>query len=247
MTNIKTYVDGTAYDTVVSSDGKYFTSTLGTGLIVDKGANIQASIKGDISGGSGRTIDFDVYKTTDLAITGETYGYGITPPNGADDSGTDDSAFHATTNPWYDASQVTVSSGTLTVEKASSIAAQNIAVNVSNQSLGGFTVEAKGEPVSVASMVFRLSSWAGTGATASTQDITNISLVDENGTVVAGPVDVAVSAATVTFTDTITFAVGKKTYTLKGKVGTDFANNQTIAASHYSFNRLDKRYRPNNR
>ena len=231
LANIKTYVDGVAYDTVVSSDGKYFTSTLGTGIVVDKGGNIQAYLKGDITGGSGRTIDFDVYKTTDLAITGETYGYGITPPNGADDSGTDDSAFHATTNPWYDASQVTVSSGTLTVEKASSIAAQNIAVNVSNQSLGGFTVEAKGEPVSVASMVFRLSSWAGTGATASTQDITNISLVDENGTVVAGPVDVAASAATVTFTDTITFAVGKKTYTLKGKVGTDFANNQTIAAS----------------
>ena len=231
LSNIKTYVDGTAYDTVVSSDGKYFTSTFGTGIIVDKGGNMQAYIKGDITGGSGRTIDFDVYKTTDLDITGETYGYGITPPNGTDDAGTDDSAFHASTNPWYDASQVTVSSGTLTVEKASSIAAQNIAINVTNQPLGGFTVEAKGEPVSVASMVFRLASWAGTGATASTQDITNISLVDENGTVVAGPVDVAASAATVTFTDTITFAVGKKTYTLKGKVGTDFANDQTIAAS----------------
>lgn len=231
LSNIKTYVDGTAYDTVVSSDGKYFTSTFGDGIVVDKGGNIQASIKGDISGGSGRTIDFDVYKTTDIAVTGETYGYGITPPNGADDSGTDDSAFHASTNPWYDASQVTVSSGTLTVEKASTVAAQNIAINVTSQPLGGFTVEAKGEPVSVASMVFRLSSWAGTGATASTQDITNISLVDENGTVVAGPVDIAATAATVTFTDTITFPVGKKTYTLKGKVGTDFANNQTIAAS----------------
>jgi len=231
LANIKTYVDGAAYDAVVSSDGKYFTSTLGDGIVVDKGANIQASIKGDIAGGSGRTIDFDVYKTTDLNISGETYGYGITPPNGSDDSGTDDSAFHATTNPWYDASQVTVSSGTLTVEKASSIAAQNIAVNVANQPLGGFMVEAKGEPVSVASMVFRLSEWAGTGATTVTQDITNITLVDENGTVVAGPVDVAASAATVTFTDTITFAVGKKTYTLKGKVGTEFANNQTIAAS----------------
>ena len=232
LANIKTYVDGTAYDAVVSSDGKYFTSTLGDGIVVDKGANIQASIKGDIIGGSGRTIDFDVYKTTDLNISGETYGYGITPPNGSDDSGTDDSAFHATTNPWYDASQVTVSSGTWTVEKASSIAAQSIAVNVANQPLGGFTVEAKGEPVSVASMVFRLSAWAGTGgATTVTQDITNITLVDENGTVVAGPVDVAASAATVTFTDTITFAVGKKTYTLKGKVGTEFANNQTIAAS----------------
>jgi len=231
LANIKTYVDGTAYDAVVSSDGKYFTSTLGDGIVVDKGANIQASIKGDIIGGSGRTIDFDVYKTTDLNISGETYGYGITPPNGSDDSGTDDSAFHATTNPWYDASQVTVSSGTLTVEKASSIAAQSIAVNVANQPLGGFTVEAKGEPVSVASMVFRLSAWAGTGATTVTQDITNITLVDENGTVVAGPVDIAASAATVTFTDTITFAVGKKTYTLKGKVGTEFENNQTIAAS----------------
>ena len=231
LSNIKTYVEGTAYDTVASSDGKYFTSTFGDGIVVDKGANIQVSIKGDIAGGSGRTIDFDLYKTTDIAVSGETYGYGITPPNGADDAGTDDSAFHATTNPWYDASQVTVSSGTLTVEKASSIAAQNIAVNVANQPLGGFTVEAKGEPISVASMVFRLSAWAGTGATTVTQDVTNISLVDENGTVVAGPVDIAASAATVTFTDTITFPVGKKTYTLKGKIGTEFATNQTIAAS----------------
>lgn len=230
LANVKTYVDGTAYDVTVSSDGKYYTSVFGNGIVVDKGANIQVSIKGDIAGGSGRTIDFDLYKTTDLAVTGETYSYGITPPNGTDTSGTDDSAFHETTNPWYDASQVTVSSGTLTVEKASSVAAQNIAINVTNQPLGGFTVEAKGEPISVSSMVFRLSSWAGTGS-ASTQDITNISLVDENGKVVAGPVDIAASAATVTFTDSVTFPIGKKTYTLKGKVGTDFANNQTIAAS----------------
>ena len=200
-------------------------------LFVDKGANIQVSIKGDIAGGSGRTIDFDLYKTTDIAVSGETYGYGITPR--MERMMRERTIPLSTQQPitWYDASQVTVSSGTLTVEKASSIAAQNIAVNVANQPLGGFTVEAKGEPISVASMVFRLSAWAGTGATTVTQDVTNISLVDENGTVVAGPVDIAASAATVTFTDTITFPVGKKTYTLKGKIGTEFATNQTIAAS----------------
>lgn len=231
LANIKTYVDGTAYDTVVSSDGKYYTSTFGTGIVVDKGANVQILIKGDVAGGSGRTIDFDIYKATDLGVKGETFGYGITPPNGTDSSGTDDSAFHQSTNPWYDASQVTVSSGTLTIEKASSVAAQNIAINLANQPLGGFSVEAKGEAVSVTNMIFRLASWAGTGAIASTQDITSITLVDENGAVVAGPVDVAATAATVTFTDTITFNVGKKTYTLKGKIGTDFATNQTIAAS----------------
>ena len=231
LANIKTYVEGTAYDTVVSSDGKYYTSTFGSGIVVDKGANIQILVKGDVAGGSGRTIDFDIYKTTDLGITGETFGYGITPPNGSDASGTDDSAFHQSTNPWYDASQVTVSSGTLTIEKASSVSAQNIAINLSNQPLGGFSVEAKGEAVSVTNMVFRLASWAGTGATASTQDITSITLVDENGTAVAGPVDIAATAATVTFTDTVTFPVGKKTYTLKGKIGTDFATNQTISAS----------------
>ena len=33
LSNIKTYVEGTAYDTVASSDGKYFTSTFGDGIV----------------------------------------------------------------------------------------------------------------------------------------------------------------------------------------------------------------------
>ena len=148
MANIKTYVDGTAYDTVGSSDGKYFTSTFGDGIVIDKGGNIQASIKGDISGGSGRTIDFDLYKTTDLNISGETYGYGITLRM--------EPMIRARTIPPFTQPPILGTtllklqfhSGTLTVEKASSIAAKNIAVNVSDQPLGGFTVEAKGEPIS---------------------------------------------------------------------------------------------------
>jgi len=230
LANIKTYIDGTAYDTVVSSDGKYYTSTFGTsGIIVDKGGFVEMSVKGDIVGGSGRTIDFDVYKNTDLNITGETYGYGVTPPLGSSDP-TDDTSAFSSTNPWYDASQVTVSAGTITVTKATSVASQNVAVNVANQPLGGFVVETKGEPISANNLIFRFQ-LTGTGGQAN--DITNISLYDENGAVVAGPADGATAAAygTVTFSDTITFPIGTKSYTLKGKLGTDFTNNQTIVAS----------------
>ncbi|RJQ32436.1 peptidoglycan-binding protein [Candidatus Parcubacteria bacterium] len=229
LANVKTYIDGTAYDTTVSSDGKYYTATFGDGIVVDKGGNIEISVKGDIVGGSGRTIDFDIYKNTDVYITGETYGYGITAPNGGSDPA-DDSSNFSSTNPWYDASQVEVSAGTITVTKATSVAAQNVAENVANQPLGGFIVEVKGEPISANNLIFN---FLITGTGGQVADITNISLYDENGSVVAGPADGSGAAAygTVTFSDTVTFPVGTKTYTLKGKLGTDFANDQTVVAS----------------
>jgi len=232
LANVKTYIDGTAYDTAVSSDGKYYTSTFASGLTVDKGGFVEMSIKGDIVGGSGRTIDFDIYKNTDVNVSGETYGYGVTPPNGsADDDSTADESEFLSTNPWYDASQVTVSSGTITVTKATSVAATNIAENVANQTLGGFTVEVKGEPISANNLVFRFQLSSGAG---DVEDITNISLYDENGSIVAGPADGSgtdLDYGSVTFSDTVTFPIGVKTYTLKGKLGTNFVNDQTIVAS----------------
>jgi hypothetical protein len=119
----------------------------------------------------------------------------------------------------------------MNVTKATTVESQNIAINLANQPLGGFVVDVKGEPISVGSMTFRLSEWKGTSATTYTQDVLNISLYDENGTVVAGPVDITASSPNVSFTDTVTFPVGAHVYTLKGKLTTDFANNQTIAAS----------------
>ncbi|MBU1046781.1 peptidoglycan-binding protein [Patescibacteria group bacterium] len=228
--NLKTYVDGVAYDVMVSSDGKYYTSTFGTGLVVDKGLAKEITIKGDIISGSGRTIAFDLYKNTDLYVTGETYGYGITPAS----TGTG----FSTGTPWYDASVVTVSNGSLQGSKSTTVEAQNIAENVANQVLGGFDIEAKGEAISVASMVFNVtltgSSAAASSAVGQVDDITNVSLVDANGSVVAGPVDAAYTSVsaqttgTITFTDTVTFQLGKGTYTLKGQLGTNFVNDQTI-------------------
>ncbi len=221
LTNVTVYVDGTAYTPTVSSDGKYYTADFGN-IVISKGSSKEISIKGDIVSGSGRTIAFDLYKTTDLNVSGDTYKYGITPPTTG--------AGFSSTSPWYNASVVTVSGGSITVSKATSVAAQNIAVNLANQPLGGFDVDVKGESSSVASMVFTIASTTGSG----TGLLTDVSLVGPNGTVVAGPVDGVFSSSliqTVTFTDTVTFPVAKGTYTLKGKVATGIGSNGTYSTS----------------
>ncbi|KKT21073.1 MAG: hypothetical protein UW05_C0018G0004 [Candidatus Giovannonibacteria bacterium GW2011_GWC2_43_8] len=242
LANLKTYVDGVAYDTVVSSDGKYYTATFsdnaGKGILIDKGFSKEVSVKGDIVGGSGRTIDFDLAKRTDIGLLGENYGYGITPPQtGTSDPTDDTAAFSSTEDPWYDAAQVTVSNGSLTVSGATSVAAQNIAINLANQPLGAFTVEVKGEQISVGKMVFHFmaTSTSGTGSTGvAGTAITNISLYDASGAVVAGPADgvtVKNGDGKVTFTDTVTFPIGTGVYQLKGKLSTTFVNNNTVQAS----------------
>lgn len=231
--NVKVVVDGTSYDTVVSSDGKYYTALFGSGILIDKGLSKDIYIQGDLIGSASaaRTVRFDIYKRTDVYMTGETYGYGITPPAGSGTAANATSEFTSGT-PYFDGSLLTVSAGSVTsVNRALSVAAQNIGVNVPNQVLGGYEVDLKGEPISVQSTVFHVNL---SSEDATTRLLTNVSIYDENGAVVAGPVDavdVAGTDMTLTFTDTITYPVGKKVYTLKGKVDSDTSNGQTIIAT----------------
>lgn len=223
LANVVVYVDGTAYAPTVSSDGKYYSASFGSGILIDKGLSKEISIKGDIVGGSGRTIAFDLYKTTDLNVSGETFGYGLTPPT----TGTG----FASTNPWYDASVVTVSAGSFnSISKSNTVAAQNIAILAANQPLGAFEVIVRGEAITVQQSIFSIDV---TSSVASSSNITNISLVDQNGTVVAGPADGSLTDTTgpdgtVTFTDTITLPVGTTILTLKGQLGSTFATNDTV-------------------
>jgi len=234
LENLSTYVDGVAYPVTVSSNGKYYTSTFGAnGIVVQKGFSKDISIRGDIADGSARTIDFNIEKRTDLNVTGELYGYGIVPPFGSA-SGTNDSQFHTTDDPWYDAAVVTVSAGSITVSADTTLApAQNVAVNSPNQTLGAFSVDVRGEQISVAQMVF-----AVTASGNEVSDLTNVTMVDANGVVLAGPVDgvdTTDPAGTFTFSDTITFPVGVTKVVLKGKLGTDFgsttASNTIVVAT----------------
>ncbi len=222
LANVKVYVDGTAYDTVVSSDGKYYSASFSGGLLIEEGLSKEVSIKGDIVGGTNRTVAFDLYKPTDLYLSGETYGYGITP-------GTSGTGFAATT-PWYDAAGVvTITAGTAnTISSSNTVGAQNIAVLVSDQPLGGFEVKVSGEPMTVQQMVFNITANGNT-----VEDITNIKLVNQNGVVLAGPEDGSGTGTngTVTFSDEVTFPVGTTILKLVGRLNSDFVTGDTLQAS----------------
>lgn len=213
LANVMTYINGTAYPATVDATGKYYTTTIPGGVLIAKGNSIDVYVQGDIVGSnaSGRTIEFNIDKVTDVYFVGQTYGYGIAP------SGTN--------TPWYDTYIVTVQGGTATtISKANEVAAQNIAVNVSGQPLGGFVTDFKGEAVTVTGLSFTVASSSTAGGV-----LTNVSIVDENGVVVAGPVDASGSGlTTLTFTDSVTFPVGRKVYTLKGKVSANTTNGSTI-------------------
>ncbi|TAN36583.1 peptidoglycan-binding protein [Patescibacteria group bacterium] len=227
LSNVRIYVDGTAYDTVVATDGKYYTANFGSGIVISKGLSKDIWIAGDItgSGSSGRTIDFDLQKNTDLYLTGETYGQGLIY------TGTVNSTV-STATPAISGYAVTVTAGSMTsVAKANSVIAQNIAINLSNQVLGGYETDLTGEAISVQSQVFHI---ATSSAAIGASMVTSVSLYDENGAVVAGPVDAVVdgvSTQKVTFTDTVTYPVGKHVYTLKGKIPSSASNGAVLVVT----------------
>ena len=217
IANVMTFVGDTGYPTILSADGKYYTTVFPGGLLIAKGNSIDLYTKVDLVGSNSasRTVDLDIDKVTDIYFVGQTYGYGIAPSG--------------TATPWFTGYVTTINAGSATtIGKATEVAAQNIAVNVPNQVLGGFVTDFKGEAVSVTSLPITIATstgWLGSS------NITSISLVDANGVVVAGPVDEAASCTTgctVTFTDTITFPTGRKVWTIKGKIPSGVANNSTV-------------------
>ncbi len=246
LANLKTVLDGTSYPTIASADGKYFTTLFPNGVVIQKGFSKDLYIVGDIvgSGSANRTVEFDLYNASDLYVSGNTYNFGIlgAANSTATLTATARSVF-TTSTPFYGGSTVTINAGTVTTvaKSATTAPAQNIAVNMPNQVLGAYDTDIKGEPISVQSSVFHISS----NSTLTTKVITSVSLIDKNGSVVAGPKDAAgVNAAdgsagaagdqTVTFTDTITYPVGKNTYTLVGKLPggtTGYTNGSTVIAS----------------
>jgi len=224
--DLKAYIDQsgtiTSANVAASSDGKYVTTAFSPTVKVLKGNSAEVYLKGALLGGSNRTLQFDIKKQTDFAVRGLLYGFGINP--------TASTGFTTGTEPFYWASNITVGKATLNVEKNPAIAADNIAVNLADQPISGFTVDVKGEPISVASMIFRIAPTHTSGNTViDASNITQIKLIGPNG-IVAGPVDGA-AANTVTFTDTVTFPIGKGAYKLTGKMGTGFGNNYVVTAS----------------
>ena len=223
LSNVVTVVDGTSYPTVVSSDGKYYTTIFPGGLLIPKGQSIDVYNQVDLTGSNSaaRTIDFDIDRVTDVYFVGQTYGYGVAPSG--------------TYTPWFTGYATTINAGTVTtIAKANEVPAANIASNVAGQPLGGFATNFAGEPVSVTAMTFTISTSTATIGTNSSV-VSNVSIVDSNGVAVAGPIDATVSGSgltqTLSFTDTVTFPVGRKVYTLKGKIPASATNGAVLSVA----------------
>ncbi len=217
--NIVTNANGTAYPTTVDSTGKYYTTVFPGGLLIPKGNSIDVYVQGDLVGSNsaGRTVQFTVDRATDVYFVGQTYGYGI-----AD-------TVYPNSQPWYNGDLFNINAGTAsTISKsnAAADAAQNIAVNVPNQPLGGFTTSFLGEPVSVSGMTFSIASSTNVGG----GPLTSVSIVNENGAVVSGPVDEN-SSGNVVFSDTVTFPTGIHTYHVKGKIASATTNGKTVTVT----------------
>jgi hypothetical protein len=237
ISNVMTVVEGTSYPTVLSADGRYYTTTIAGGVLMTKGNSLDVYVQGDVTGSNSnsRIIELDIDRASDIYVVGQTYGYGITPTASYNGSTPSTASAHGSgfygsgsTNaqPFFQGSTVLVQgSSVTTVARATEVPSQNIAINVSNQPLGGFVADIKGEALTVQTMAINI---YGT-ATSSSGQLTNVTLVDDAGVVVAGPVD-AVNTL-VTFNNSITLKSGRHVYTIKGKVATGVPNGATYAAS----------------
>jgi hypothetical protein len=243
LANLVTMVNGTSYPVTVDSTGKYFTATFAGGILIPEGNSVDAYIQGDITGNdaSGRTIEFDIYRPSDIYLVGQTFGYGITPVMGSVGFTTlptagATSGFYSPSNnvntpgtPFYAGAQVSVTGGTLsTVGSAGTVGSQNIAINVPNQPLGGFSTDFTGEAVQAQGLVFNVLQTASV-ATTSSDALMNVSIVDQNGNTIASSVNEV--NGQLNFNSSVTFPVGNETYTLKGTVGSGATQGETYQLS----------------
>jgi len=233
ITNLSAEIDGTRYPVTASSDGRSYIVIFGSGITINKGLSKEIILRGDIVGGSGRTIALDIERATDIELEGVTFGYGITPTALTTATASDTTAEFTTGTPFFHSALFSIQGGVLTFSRATTVPAQNIGILVPNQTLGGLHVDVRGEPVTVSRMVFNVSINRSSGSTASVEDITNANLVRANGQLVAGPVNAVGTGTTgtITFTDAVTFPEGETDYILRGQLGADFRESDTITVS----------------
>lgn len=198
--------------------GKYLTFDLSactTDCKLEKGNDKTYEVYGDIVGGSGRTIDLDVQKVVHVLVKDLKNGYYVTPAYG-------------TTSAAAMSNNITVSQGKLDVSKVNDVATGNIPENAIS-ALGSWNFKVTGESIDVRTIVFKLTT---TGTVTST-DIDAITLYNKDGKALIGGVDGAIGNAGsnvgyATSTDTFTLPVGDNVLTVKAKITSSAAANDTV-------------------
>lgn len=234
VSNLDLVIDDVVVATVSEpKSGKVTFNLSANPVVVKKGKTVQVDLQLDIVDGSDRTIDFGLEDESDVRGVGSLYSAEVKVADGG-------AGATADAEPFWAAPNTMIGKGALTIS-AATLVASNIPEDIDQVTLGKFEFEATGEAVeiTVLPIAFTITTSTGELATDSTLDLTNVTVYDSNGKIVAGPVDpvlkfydVAGVTQTVllvaTSTDSITVPVGVNIYTIKADIDSDFGTGDTI-------------------
>jgi hypothetical protein len=210
--NLELVVDGNVVATskMVSNYVTFDLSAVEAAKILN-GKNEVFTLRGDIIGGSGRTLDFDIKKVDDIKAR-DLLNNAYPTPDAAIDSGR----------------TITISRGTLNVSKTNVVQAGNIPKDASDVVLGSWNFKVAGESITFNSIKVDL---AATGSLQA-EDFTNCKLVSGD-TNLTGSTDGSGAAndGDISFTDSFTLPIGDNAVQLSCNVNDDGDANDTVQAA----------------
>lgn len=234
VANLDLVIDDVVVATVASPvSGKVRFDLSANPLVVLKGKNVQVDLQLDIIDGSDRTIDFGLEDESDLRAVGSLYSAEVKVTCGSGTNCTADA------EPFWTSNDTTIDKGALTINAATLVSA-NIPEDIDQVILGKFEFEATGEPVeiTVLPLTFTITTSTGDLLVDSTVDLTNVTVYNADGIIVAGPIDpindgydaggTGITLLVATSTDSITVPVGVHIYTIKADLDSDFGTGDTI-------------------
>ncbi|MBU4367921.1 peptidoglycan-binding protein [Patescibacteria group bacterium] len=224
LSNLELYdvTNSVTLGTVASLNAEGKAAWTNLNLVIGKGDTRRFKIKSTIVDGPSLTANADIVDGSEVLVVvkGNTYGYYITP---------------TATGSWggQGAANQTINAGALVVSKSSSTPATGNTSAGDGKLISVFDFNARGEAVKISSLLL-----TATLGTMTYGQVTNVKVYDENGTIVAGPKDLAVgtvagcgsitTCGTVTFTDTFIVPVGTHKYSVKAKLASDVSADDTI-------------------
>ncbi|MBU1082973.1 hypothetical protein KKE14_00835 [Patescibacteria group bacterium] len=213
-----------------TGDGK---ASYALNMKLGKGETVKFAVYLDIKDGASLTVTTDLSDGSDALVVakGVSYGFYVTPTY-------DSSAW----NGKGDAVQ-TINAGALVVGKSASTPATGKIAVADAQLLAVWDFTVTGEEMRISSLTVRGNLAEDSGSALTYADLTNTTLVDMGtGNILAGPVDGTDGAGTYgttaidpkfTFSSTFTLPVGVNKVGIKTKLGSDWANDDTIIVTLY--------------
>lgn len=181
--NVKLFVNGAQVGSTlsaVSSDGTAFFELSSASVALNTGSN-SIQLHADISGSPSYNFQFEILNSYDILATDSQYNV---PVSGQSNTGT----------------QITIKTGSLTVQVASDTPTGNIAAGQTGVTLAKFTIYAGGEAVKIKWLGWGLNFTNASSQLSIDSQVKNVSLVDDAGGQVGSTVNTL--STTVTCTDT---------------------------------------------